>query len=137
MNIQSDSAARVCSHIHMTNIQCERKRESRARLVCVCVRVCVESPDGNVVEIQNHTDTSVVWKMFGHSFVSFKVSTKTSTTTFVCGLELCVVVSFLCFIIFNIGFCQVHGEKGRKFGKGGFSLVTLNQQQLFGTFNNY
>lgn len=88
MNIQSDSAASVCSHIHMTNIQCERKRgASRARSVCVCVCVCVENPDGNVVEIQNHTDTSAVWKMFGHSFSPFKVS----TATFVCGLELCVL----------------------------------------------
>lgn len=95
MNIKSDNEAHVCSHIHMTYIQCERKllgmrREQSQIGGCVCVSLSLESPSGNVVEIQNHTNTPLLRKMFGHSFVPFKVSTKTSTAKSVCELDVCV-----------------------------------------------
>lgn len=67
--------------------------------------------------------------MFGHSFVPFKNADTTSTAQFKC-VFACVVV-----VVCILAVAAVRRVK--KFRKGGFPLVPLNQQQLFGTFNIY
>lgn len=106
-NIQSDNEAHVCSHTHTLTWQTQCERKRSA--------------------------TSREWT-HTHVFVWSQVRSpseappKTSTARLcVCELE-CVF-----FILVESG-----GEEGQRVQtKVGFPLVPLNQQQLFGTFNNY
>lgn len=142
MNVQSKHE--TYAHTCMTCRQCEWKLERRVEPNGVA------SPDGSMVENQAqartrthaytcthariHTHTharthTFSENMFGHSFVPFKNANTTSTAQFMC-VFVCVVV-----VVCILAVAAVRRVK--KFRKGGFPLVPLNQQQLFGTFNIY
>lgn len=108
-DIQSDNEAHVCSHTHTLTWH---KHSVKGN-----VQPRVES---------GHTHTRVfVWSQVQ---TPSEAPPKTSTARLcVCELE-CVF-----FILLESG-----GEEGQRVQtKVGFPLVPLNQQQLFGTFNNY
>lgn len=89
------------------------------------------SPDGNTEDnkcarTQTHFQKEEEKRLFGHSFCTLENVTKAPTA--VCVSGLCRVCARVC----AVTVAWLNSPE-----KGGFPLVTLNLQQLFGTFNIY